>query len=233
LTCICLRKVYYGFGCSHIFAAMLENGIEIGIKLDDLIKDRWKIDSSSVTHNPTQTLAQTSFTQFKFFQTPQKKKKNSQGVRNKDFQNENFSEILSRKERECQSGSESEESPLLSRNKKPNPPIKPPSAYFLYQKDVKEEFQKKYPSYRWVDLVKTIAVTYRNLSPSKKKKYENLSAELKLDYEHTLKYYNQNFGVRSSQKKWKGYQTNKLFVNIVYKLNFVNILPTSYLLNIH
>ncbi|RZK00940.1 MAG: hypothetical protein EOO46_20810 [Flavobacterium sp.] len=51
LTCSCLRKVYYGFCCSHIFCVLLEKQRNINEKLTTLINNRWRAKSDNNAKN--------------------------------------------------------------------------------------------------------------------------------------------------------------------------------------
>jgi len=51
--------------------------------------------------------------------------------------------------------------------------------YFLFQNEVKEEFQKKYPELKWTQIISKIGQAYRNLAPEQKKTYESKASQEK------------------------------------------------------
>ena len=68
-TCTCLRKVYFGYCCSHLFSALLENQENIAEKLPSLVNERWKADCA----NATKTVDESTLLNFQLFRSATKK----------------------------------------------------------------------------------------------------------------------------------------------------------------
>ena len=189
LTCNCMRKVYFGYSCSHILAAMMESKMDISSKMELLVQNRWKIQNNSI---PIGGIQESTLLQFKLFKTT-KKKKEKETTKKKKIQEDKSQELteismikyLSPQTRKQEKSS-------AQTNSKSSPPKKPLTAFFLFVRDVKEEYQKMYPNYNWPNLIKVISSAYKGLPASKKKKYEDEATIQKQIYEADLQSYNRN-----------------------------------------
>ena len=180
-TCTCLRKSYFGFPCAHIFAVLIENREDIISKISTLVLNRWQVCQQDYS---TSFVRETAFTQFKLFRTPKKINVISKSVKNegnnqkaqKNIQ-ENENVLLDTQQQNKTSKRKEHQAKSESNSLK-----KPKNAYFLFQVEVKDEYIRKNPSLRWIDIVKKIAEAYRNLPKDEKLKYETRATEMQNEY---------------------------------------------------
>jgi len=79
------------------------------------------------------------------------------------------------------------------RDKDPNAPKRPLSAYLLFMSDFRVEYMAKYPDTKKVsDVAKAGAAKWGALTPSEKKPYEDAAAVKKAEYEELKKEYEMN-----------------------------------------
>ncbi|QRV72407.1 HMG (high mobility group) box protein [Ceratobasidium sp. AG-Ba] len=76
------------------------------------------------------------------------------------------------------------------RKKDPLAPKRPPSAYILYQNDVRKEMQDKYPELTYPEVLGKISGTWQTLDEDKKKVYLDLVERDKVRYEDEKLRYN-------------------------------------------
>ncbi|KAF8603536.1 putative nucleosome binding protein, partial [Ceratobasidium sp. AG-I] len=69
------------------------------------------------------------------------------------------------------------------RKKDPLAPKRPPSAYILYQNDVRKEMQDKYQGMLYSEVLGKISESWQTLEESKKKVYLDMVERDKLRYE--------------------------------------------------
>jgi len=169
LTCTCLRKNYYGFSCSHIFAVLIyqkENILDI---LPKLIYDRWKITPQNFS---APSLQEVGFLQRKFFITPSKKKVIKSKALEKKSKKVVQKSKLEGTELELIEIVESKE--LFS----VQTPPKGKNPFMTYMNEKKGEFKEKFPNLRWTQLISKIAETYKTLSSDERNEYKIKAEEL-------------------------------------------------------
>ncbi|CAE7219158.1 unnamed protein product [Rhizoctonia solani] len=76
------------------------------------------------------------------------------------------------------------------KKKDPLAPKRPPSAYILYQNDVRKQMQEKYPDLSYPDVLGKISESWQTLEESKKKAYVDMVERDKLRYEDEKTRYN-------------------------------------------
>ncbi|KAJ1308391.1 hypothetical protein OPQ81_004097 [Rhizoctonia solani] len=76
------------------------------------------------------------------------------------------------------------------KKKDPLAPKRPPSAYILYQNDVRKQMQDKYPELSYSDVLGKISESWQTLDESKKKVYLDMVERDKLRYEDEKTRYN-------------------------------------------
>ncbi|CAE6404281.1 unnamed protein product [Rhizoctonia solani] len=76
------------------------------------------------------------------------------------------------------------------KKKDPLAPKRPPSAYILYQNDVRKQMQDKYPELSYSDVLGKISESWQTLEESKKKVYLDMVERDKLRYEDEKLRYN-------------------------------------------
>ncbi|KAM5560411.1 hypothetical protein ABKV19_021527 [Rosa sericea] len=83
--------------------------------------------------------------------------------------------------------------------KDPNKPKRPPSAFFVFLGQFREEFKKKNPNVKGVAAVgKAGGEKWRSLSDAEKAPYEAESAKAKTEYEKQLKIYDKKQSLQSA-----------------------------------
>eukprot|EP01116_Phalansterium_solitarium_P014323 TRINITY_DN31911_c0_g1_i1.p1 TRINITY_DN31911_c0_g1~~TRINITY_DN31911_c0_g1_i1.p1 ORF type:complete len:140 (+),score=63.08 TRINITY_DN31911_c0_g1_i1:69-488(+) len=82
-----------------------------------------------------------------------------------------------------------EKTKKAKKEKDPNAPKRPLSAYFLFMGDNRAAVKKANPDASTGELGKLLGEAWKAVKPAEKKKYEDLAAKAKVDYEKAKKKY--------------------------------------------
>ncbi|CAF0818843.1 unnamed protein product [Didymodactylos carnosus] len=90
--------------------------------------------------------------------------------------------------------------PRASKNKDPNAPKRPLSAFFLFSQDERPGIKQKNSALSVADVAKQIGERWRGAGDDVKKKYEKLAKEAKEKYEKEFAAYKNSADYKAPQK---------------------------------
>ncbi|GAB2215901.1 hypothetical protein Droror1_Dr00023664 [Drosera rotundifolia] len=77
--------------------------------------------------------------------------------------------------------------------KDPNKPKRPPSAFFVFMEEFRQEYKKQHPNNKSVaDVGKAAGAKWKSFSAAEKAPYAEKAEKRKADYEKNMKAYNKN-----------------------------------------